>query len=68
MRKVMDDLDCCRTCGHFYGYHFNTGMTIRGHEFADGQCDPFTDRGCNCKDFIPGDNLAFLEWKAKRGF
>jgi len=23
---------------------------------------------CPCMEYIPGDNLAFLEWKSKRGF
>ena len=23
---------------------------------------------CPCMEYVPGDNLAFLEWKSKRGF
>lgn len=56
----MDDLDCCRNCGHFYGYHFNTGMAVR--DFSDGRCDPFTDHGCSCINYLPEDNLLYLEW------
>jgi hypothetical protein len=23
---------------------------------------------CPCMSYVPGDNLAFLEWKAQRGY
>jgi hypothetical protein len=56
-----DDLDCCRICGHFYMYHFNTGASVRLLP-NNGQCDPLTDHGCDCKEFIPEDNLEYLEY------
>lgn len=27
-----------------------------------------TISACPCMDYVPGDNLAYLEWKSKRGY
>lgn len=42
----------CRSCEHSYGTHNSNGCMFIG----------FTNKGCNCKEYITKDNLRYLEW------
>jgi hypothetical protein len=50
--------DDCRTCGHFWEDHGHCGRRCCVHMDFDN----FT-LDCDCKEFIPSDNLEFLEWR-----
>lgn len=61
MDKESKDLDCCRECGHFRFLHCE-------EQAWAGRCDPQNDYGCDCKEYVPEDNLDYVEWLAeKRG-
>jgi hypothetical protein len=71
----------CRYCKHEQWEHSYDEKGNRAcHEGMYGaKCRP-TDsiclivprdyklNACPCMEYVPGDNLAFLEWKSKRGF
>jgi len=64
---MSDTLSCCRECSHFKFLHrFNNddpGLWRSGQN-----CDPQNDHGCDCEEFVPEDNLDYVEWLAeKRG-
>lgn len=62
------DLDNCRECGHFRFLHEFKGIGThveKGFAFTQA-CDPQNDHGCNCKEFMPEDNLDYIEWLAKK--
>lgn len=56
-----DDLDTCRTCYHFRFLHISEYKEPTYFMF-DQRCDPQTDHGCDCKEYIPKDNLQYLEY------
>lgn len=60
-----EDLDNCRDCGHFKFLHV---PGFKGALGFDQHCDPQNDHGCDCFEYIPEDNLDYIEWLAqKRG-
>ena len=66
-KEMDDDLEVCRTCGHFYFLHgctyFNKyTMSRHPHDSTCQRCDPQQDHDCDCPGFIPEDNLKYLEW------
>lgn len=57
IRKIKNprSFSLCRTCRHYYLSH-----TDIGHE--PSFCHNII-RSCKCKEFLPEDNLEFLEYK-----
>lgn len=70
-----DDMDNCRECGHFRFLHkckrdaFGKLLYHSLDDKCDCQrCEPGTDHSCNCEEFVPEDNLDYVEYLAeKRG-
>lgn len=54
-RKIKDpyNFNLCRSCKHYYLSHTD-------EDFALSFCHNLADR-CKCKEFLPKDNLEFLE-------
>lgn len=72
MDDISLDLDCCRTCGHMRFLHYAPENAFEGqgvfqHE-QSLRCDPQTDHGCDCKEYIPEDNLDYLEWRYNKTY
>jgi hypothetical protein len=49
----------CRTCGHFYLSHTDV-------EHDPSRCQNLVNGNCRCVEFLPQDNLEFLEYKYGR--
>lgn len=47
---------CCRTCNHERMLHLDTGCIY---------VTKLWER-CNCKEFVPLDNLDYVEWLVKK--
>lgn len=58
------DIDNCRECGHFRFLHTDTTGS-KGKVFSQ-MCAPQTDGGCDCKEYVPEDNLGYIEYLAKQ--
>jgi len=71
----------CRYCKHTEWNHRpdERGFRPCNEDRWNAKCAPQRSRDliipndykldcCPCMEYVPGDNLAFLEWKAKRGF
>lgn len=68
----------CRYCKHSEWQHWSYGM-LGSCKIGVGTCratslnEPIlvpssTFDVCPCMEYVPGDNLAYLEWKQKRGY
>jgi hypothetical protein len=71
----------CRYCKHTEWEHRPNEKGLRPCTEGSNLCKavPFESRSiiipndyqsdiCPCMNYVPGDNLAFLEWKSKRGY
>lgn len=63
LRKIKNirNFELCRSCNHFFLSH----TTIYNHpSHCHILIDPdFKNRPCKCSEFLPKDNLKFLEYK-----
>lgn len=50
----------CRKCKHMRLSHIESGRCIA----ANGNTEQLTS--CGCKEFMPEDNLDYIEWLAKK--
>jgi len=64
VRRFERALSMCRKCGHMMIAHSfvkpNNGKCVDASIKVTGEY-----KCCNCKRFIPKDNLEFLEWVAE---
>jgi len=71
----------CRYCKHTEWDHRPDNKGIRPCTEGQHLCkaisststyillpNDFKSDCCPCMEYVPGDNLAFLEWKSKRGY
>ena len=56
-------ISTCRTCGHVKMAHSVTGKKVICLDATLTNKEKY--KPCECKVFIPKDNLEFLEWAAK---
>lgn len=64
-RKKNDPRDYCRNCSHPDWIHVKTYYYACGREPRDAEW--LTDNQiCPCKEFVPEDNLEYLEWCFKK--
>jgi hypothetical protein len=62
---VNEDMECCRDCGHFRFLHILESEDIGLYRSNQG-CDPQNDHGCDCSEYVPEDNLDYIEWLAEK--
>jgi hypothetical protein len=75
MKDIKDDSPC-RTCSHIWLYHisfFPPGYSEVGIPLSDTACNEILNHNrnqqkeevifCSCKEYVPGDNLDYLEYK-----
>jgi hypothetical protein len=60
LRKIKNpkSFDLCRTCSHYYLSHTDI-------EHKPSFCHTTVDR-CKCQEYVPKENLEYLEWKYER--
>ena len=56
--------DQCRNCEHFWDDHSHCSPKICC--YGEINTLGYVELTCHCKEYIPGDNLEFLEWKYGR--
>lgn len=61
LRKIRNprSFDKCRSCKHSYISH--TGIA-----YKPSTCQYMVNGNCKCPEFLPEDNLEFLEYKVSR--
>lgn len=65
VERLTKTLSVCRTCGHVLMSHLFIDQKKIKH-CVDAYVNETGDyKVCDCKLFIPKDNLEFLEWAAK---
>jgi hypothetical protein len=58
MEGIRQQSQLCRTCKHErFGHYAGKCGAVRRW---DGKC------ACKCKEFVPPDNLDYMEWLAKK--
>jgi hypothetical protein len=57
--KNLYNFEKCRTCLHFYISHTDV-------KYNASACQNIVDGNCSCVEFLPQDNLEFLEYKYGR--
>jgi hypothetical protein len=77
--KPVNDNSPCRVCSHIFLYHisfFAPGYSEAGIPLDKTNCNEILNPKrnqqkeevifCSCKEYVPGDNLDFLEWKVDK--
>jgi len=62
LRKIKNpyNFQKCRTCDHYFLSHTSMPDETIFCEWGNSSYKPTR---CYCRDFVPKDNLEFLEWK-----
>ena len=62
IRKIKSpkNFQLCRTCEHYFISHM---VKSDGTIFCQWMNSSFYPNSCKCKEFLPKDNLEFLEWE-----
>jgi len=61
----MENENKCRTCSHSWEEHGHCGKSICVY-WESLNYMGYPEKFCGCKEYIPGENLEFLEWKNDR--
>lgn len=61
IRKIRNprSFEKCRSCGHYYISHTD-------YNHKSSFCHSVVNKECQCKEWLPTNNLEFLEWKYDR--
>jgi hypothetical protein len=64
--KWIDDL--CRECHHKRLFHLGSAAAKKGEKYLHGNCNMILKMGgfCSCLEWMPKDNLDYIELLAKR--
>jgi hypothetical protein len=55
-------MDSCRNCSHPGWVHVKTYYYSCGRKPRNNNDEFYSNEICPCKEFVPSDNLEYLEW------